>query len=160
MLTYELLSSSTYASHSSAHPASSGSCLPARLQSWTSTQDLVDDMIRPRMIVQCFPPCTSASCTCTLRWTIGHAYAAAGLNVARLAGLPESVLRRADVFAKRIEVEDNYRMLAMQGGGAAARVSLGHLRQLMLALSGHAKIDDGKGALRNLMPLWRISQSL
>ena len=83
--------------------------------------------------------------------------------MARLAGLPDSVLRRADVFARRIEAEHDRRMLTRGGSGTPAGLSLGQLallRQLNTALSGMAKIGHGNGTQLNLMQLWHESQSV
>ena len=78
--------------------------------------------------------------------------------MARLAGLPESVLRRADVFAKRIEAEHNHRMV-VRGGGAAPGLSpcqMAALRQLALALKDD--VQESKGAT-SLVGIWRDVQA-
>jgi len=78
--------------------------------------------------------------------------------VARLAGLPESVLRRADVFAKRIEAEHNHRM-EVRAGGAAPGLSpsqMAAVQQLALALKGD--VQESKGAT-SLVGLWREVQT-
>ena len=82
----------------------------------------------------------------------------AGLNVARLAGVPESVLRRADVFAKRIEAEHNHRMV-VRGGGAApglSRCQMAALQQLALALKTNAQEERGT---TSLVGVWREVQT-
>jgi hypothetical protein len=96
-------------------------------------------------------------------WLSSSALASAGLNVARLAGLPDSVLRRADVFARRIEAEHDHRMLIRGGSAPSTRLSPGQLallRQLSTVLSDSGKSWHSKGAEHVVVQLWRNVQNL
>ena len=77
--------------------------------------------------------------------------------MARLAGLPDSVLLRADVFAKRIETEHDRRTLARVGGAAGALhpEQLALLRQLSSAFHSKANTGNGNGPELDVLQLWR-----
>lgn len=84
------------------------------------------------------------------------------MNVARLAGLPDDVIKRAASFAARMEA-DHERRLAGGAQGAASEGSAGlsapdaaALSQLRAAL----KPADKAGSFGDVLQLWQRAQSV
>lgn len=92
----------------------------------------------------------------------------AGLNVARLAGLPDDVIKRAASFAARMEADHERRLKgalsgqAASGGGAGglsptAAAMLGDLRA---ALGPSVKGLAGQISTYDVVQLWQRAQAV
>ena len=92
----------------------------------------------------------------------------AGLNVARLAGLPDDVIRRAASFAARMEADHERRLKGCAPGQAASGAGAGGLSptaaavlgDLRAALGAPAKGLAGEGDTSDVVQLWQRAQAV
>ena len=93
---------------------------------------------------------------------------AAGLNVARLAGLPDGVIKRAAAFAARLEAEHERRLHTVRGKGhtgASSKTELSRsevaaVRQLRATFpSGKGTGACGANNAVDALQLWRSLQA-
>jgi len=92
----------------------------------------------------------------------------AGLNVARLAGLPDDVIKRAASFAARMEADHERRLIeaapsqavSVPGSGQLTETATAVLKELRAALGPTAKGGSGGGGTSDVVQLWQRAQAV